>query len=912
MGRKLRTEQIGIFPGNRPDRFSERDMIVSREMAKRAGLPDPRYSTSNYENLGNRELPIFNKKEQIKRMIRDSPISMLEGPTGSGKSTQIGQYALEMGYEKIVYLEGTIILANNLADRLAFELTEQVGTEDAAKLVGAHHSERTDGIGRRIEVMTPDTFIRAFHDFDQFEDEPFLVVGDEIHRKDFATELGVSIMARQLEDHPKWRLALVSATIDAAAIQDAYASKMGREVPSVAVEGRPYDLAIIELPELTASEAYMRYGRDHQKTQIFVAGKQEIKDTSNDIRNVVGGNILITPLHAKLPRRDVLRATNSVLAPGQRQVIPSTNAGESGITIPGETLVITDGVVRRPDLDLDGTPGLFKQYAARDEMIQAGGRAGRDVEGGKMLIVRPDDQDFEFRPLDERRVHAPAQIYHTNISTNVLAVTVLGFDFYQQNKWLINSVDDSRVSQAYETLYRLQAIDKLNHPTELGKYMAKFPLRPEFSRCIAEAVHDHADAAILYQLAAIVSSVEAGGLPYFEKGVGEKWRKDIRESTGDDYIAQLDMFLATRSSFDGTDVDEIELTARNYDTKNVCKAHRSYDKICRVLGLDSSTLPGEPTDAQIAKIHEFLTAGLFDLAHRRREASGDHRGATYVRLRPSLLGGTERELSSRGTYRGNDELVIGMPRRYEKHVNGELREFSVIENVAPTTKQNIAKYALWLAERSPLSPRVVGGRIVETDQLLFGDVVLDTRKARNVAELAPKAKQLLVEAALNGSTQTIEQLKNIKTSIEWLVRRVPMNEIDDYFHDGVMTHEWLVEQVNAAVTTGVDSVYALDNNLRRYAVENDISIETWISDAKVKEILERSPSTVMVGSNNYQLYYTHGRPIINRFNLVDADALPDELQLADGREIYITHTLDKANAKHYPAITIKRYAESLD
>lgn len=889
-------------------------MIVSREMAKRAGLPDPREVANDYENLGNRNLPVFARKEQIKRMIRDSPISMIEGPTGSGKSTQVGQYALEMGYKKIIYLEGRVLLADNLADRLIEELSDQVGAEEAEQLVGVRHSERSTGSGRRLEVMTPDTFIRVFHDLDYLNDEPMLVIGDEIHEKDFATELGVAVVAQRLERNPKWRLTLMSATIDAEAIQRAYSDKLGREVPSVSVEGRPYSLDIIEMPELTASEAYARYGRDHRKTQVFVAGKQEIKDTANDIRSVASGNILITPLHAKLPRYEILKATHAELAEGQRQVIPSTNAGQSGITIPGQTLVISDGVVRRPDLDLDGTPGLFKTYAARDEMIQAGGRAGRDVAGGTMLIVRPDDADFEFRSLGERRAHAPAQIYHTNISSNVLAVAVAGYDFYKLNKWLINDVKDERVAEAYETLYRLRAIDKMNQPTEIGRYMSKFPLRPEFSRSIVEAVRQHADSRILLQLAAMVSAVEVGGLPYFEKGVGEKWREDVRKSSGDDFVAQLDMFIATRSNYNGSQVDEVALTVRNYDVKNVYKAHKSFDKIRRVLGFTEDVLPDAPTDEEVVKIHEYLTAGLFDLAHRRLEprSGNGHRDASYVRLRPSQLGKTERELSARGTYRGNDELVIGMPRRYEKHVGGSLKEFSVIENVAPTTIGNIAKYALWLAERSPLPPKIIGGRISGDDELRFGDAILDIRKTHRAPELSSEARKLLAEASLNSSTQTIEQLKNIKASLEWLVRRTPSGMVNSYFPDGVLTQDWLVERVDAAITPGVESIYDVDNNLRRYVVENNITIETWISDEKVGDILERSPASIAVGSSDYQLYYTHGLPIINRFNLFDADTLPDNLQLPDGREILITHTLGKTDTKHYPAAVIKRYAESLD
>ncbi len=909
MGRKLRADQLGVFPGVRPDRFFERDRVVSREMAKRAGLPTPGELEDAYQNLGNRDLPIFAKKEQIQHMVRDNPISMLEGDTGSGKSTQLGQYALEMGYKKIIYLESRVLLADNLADRIEQELSNQIGPDEGHDLIGVRHSERSTGRGKRIEVMTPDTFIRVFNELNEYTDDPVLVIGDEIHEKDFATELGVAAMAQHLDDHPKWRLALVSATLDADAIQLAYSKQLGHDVPIVSVNGRPYDLSIIEEPELTATQAYKKYGGEHRKTQIFVAGKQEIKDTTSELLDMRLGRVRITPLHAKLSRAAIQQATHAELDANEKQIIPSTNAGQSGITIPGQTLVIADGVVRRPDLDLDGVEGLFKAYAARDEMIQAGGRAGRDVDGGVMVVVKPDDQDFEFLSLADRRAHSPAQIYHTNISRNVLAVTVQGFNFHDLNKWLINSVNDNRISEAYDMLYRLGAIDEYNKPTELGIEMSRLPLRPEFSRSIIEAFQNSDDKEVVYQLVAMASAVEAGGMPYFEKGVGEAWRADIRESTTDDFVAQLDMFKATRQYFDGTDVDEAALEAKNYDMKNVRRAHRGYDKILHALGLPADTLPSDPTDEQLERIRMYLTAGFFDLAHRRVAPDSQSREANYINLR---LGGKRRELSDRGTYRGNDRLVIGMPRRFEKRVSGELQEFSVIENVAPTTVQNIAKYAIWLADRRPLRAQIINGRVEQSDELVFGDIVLGVEPSRKTIKLDEQARVDLRDAAFKKPTQTVEQLTKIKHDLEWLARRIPEVELADYFPEGILTQDWLLEKIDSVIFDGTESIFTLDNSLRDFVIKEDITIETWISAEKIDEIIERSPEFIKLeNGQSYDLYFTHGQPVIQRFNLRDADYLPDILRLNDGREVLITYQIGR-DARQHHAYEIKAYAYELD
>jgi len=62
VGRKIRDQLLGVFPGSPPDRYAERDRVVGRALAVRAGLPEPERRPRMYENLGNRELPVYKKK----------------------------------------------------------------------------------------------------------------------------------------------------------------------------------------------------------------------------------------------------------------------------------------------------------------------------------------------------------------------------------------------------------------------------------------------------------------------------------------------------------------------------------------------------------------------------------------------------------------------------------------------------------------------------------------------------------------------------------------------------------------------------------------------------------------------------------------------------------------------------------
>lgn len=921
MGRKLRTPEIGIFPVKPEQRFAERNRVVARAMAVRAGLPDPEKRPAELANLGDRNLPAWRKKSEIQNMIRDNQLSMLEGPTGSGKSSQLSQYALEMGY-RVIYFEPRILTADSVADRLIYELDQQLGIGGGKSLVGVRHSDRSEGHGNAAQFMTPDTALRIWSEIEQYADEPVLFVADEIHEKNFPMELAFAKVGSALESHPKWRMCAVSATLESEPIRRVGERQLGRPVPLTSIEGRPHAYEWIDEPELTTTEAYEKYRSAHTKAQLFTAGKEEIGDITDKIEAKKYPKTRVTPLHAKQTRLKNRQATNAQLLPGEKQVIPSTNAGTSGITIPGQTLVVSDGTVRRQDLDPDGVTGLFKRECSQDELIQQAGRAGRDVEGGLFVLARPgEDSGFEFKPLHERDEHAPAEIYHTNIAQNVLAITALGDNFYDLNKWLPNDVDTKRIIEAYEVLYRLGAIDEKNQITEIGERMNRLPLRPEFSRAIVAAQIGKASPDQLRRLIAMVSAINEGGLPYFEHGISTNWRDDIRGVTKDDYAAQLDMFIATRSYRD----DEKKLEEHNYDVKQTPKAHKTFDKICKRLGIENDT-PLYPEADDVGRLYEYLATGLFDFAHEKTEVAGSQR-PHYVSIF-GTTGDTPRALSDRGTYNGGDNLVIGLPRRFEKRVKGEPKEQSTIEHVIPTTPEILAKAALWLAERVPSEQKIVGGQLVSQSDVMLGAVRLGSETTKQGIMHTAETRRLLREAAFAKPTQALSELIEIKKELEGLVRLTPPEKLDEYFPDGIMTDDWLVEKINHAIDGSVDNIFMLDNNLRRMIIDGQIDLATWVKPDVAAAIVDAAPEYIsLANGQQYNLYYTHGQPVINGFNLRDADALPDELLLPDGREVLINFTIPPkimlvngteiyspyvSDTKMHTAAAIKEYADSLE
>ena len=115
-----------------------------------------------WHDFGNKELPIERYRHDIMKMIATNRISLLAGETGSGKSTQLAQYALEMGYDRIVYLQPRRVTTDAITERIEAELGgqfEERGIDMPEHLVGMAHSERStlrpDSV---IQVMTSAVF----------------------------------------------------------------------------------------------------------------------------------------------------------------------------------------------------------------------------------------------------------------------------------------------------------------------------------------------------------------------------------------------------------------------------------------------------------------------------------------------------------------------------------------------------------------------------------------------------------------------------------------------------------------------------------------------------------------------------------------------------------------------------------
>lgn len=728
---------------------------------------------SEYD-LGNKELPAYKNKREIIDTVGENRISLLTGPTGSGKSTQLAQYLLEAGYDRIVYLQPRRINVDNISDRIQHELTEQLG-DKARGLVGIAHSERvTLNDDTPIQIMTAGTFTKKIPELSKlWANERVVVVPDEMHENNIEMEFASAYAVRQVEANENWRVVFASATPDKKIAKGTYEVVNGGDIPTIEIEGRPHELKMVEEPNMDIVNSYHEHNAGIAKSMIFVDGKRAIKDTISELRRSMSteevARTRFFKLHAKISERAKEEIFNMELSPGEKAIIVSTSAGQSGITIPGLGLVITSGLTKSPELDHEGAPGLPARLCTQAEIIQQGGRAGRDIGGGVCVLARPlgfdrtrnaKDELYDFVPLCDREPDMPPEIYSSNISRNVLAASAMGEDFFELNNYLKNSVSPGSIHEAYDVLNKLGAVDEHDQVTDIGRTMDIYPLRPELARAIAEVGVGKSLNLQVYTLA-IAAAIEAGGLADFDNG-GNNWQKSLRITTDDDFIAQLDMMLATRERYYGYGVDEVSLMKDDFDFKNVYRAHRQFDKMCRIIGLDPRDIeiPYPIADEEEELRNIFLT-GMADLIYRK---TATVKGAGKYKNVWGYDDAIEREISDRSLLKRMGQsavgIVVGYPRWYVK-ANGEQKD--ILEMSFATSSDQIRRILGHLGSKN-LQAVVRGGNLVRRGTLSLGSLSLGEVKLYNSPATSDKDLNSLVEVLVRSDTPAVLALRDLGES----------------------------------------------------------------------------------------------------------------------------------------------------
>jgi pre-mRNA-splicing factor ATP-dependent RNA helicase DHX15/PRP43 len=457
--------------------------------------------SAHYFNLleTRRALPVYQFKEELLKVFAEHQVVVVEGETGSGKTTQIPQFLLASdvvipGKTAIACTQPRRVAATSIAERVAEEMDVPLGEEVGytIRFEDVSHPQKTvlkfvtDGMLLR-EAMT-DPMLKRYA----------VIVLDEAHERTIATDVLMGLLKEVLpartkgSPHGELKVVLMSATLDAEKFQEFFDG-----APLLKVPGRtfPVEIFYTKEPEANYVEAAVRtviHIHEHEEPGdilLFLTGEQEIEQACDEIRekaNALGkdvGELVVYPLYSSLPpqqqRKIFSRAPGPRVVGGPlgRKVVISTNIAETSLTIDGIVYVVDPGFSKQkiynPRVRVES---LLVSPISQASAKQRAGRAGR-TRPGKCYRLYTEQSYHELLTATY------PEILRSQVSNVVLTLKKLGIDNLVQFDW-VDAPAAETLMRALESLNYLGAMDDEGALTELGYQMSELPLDPQLAKLI--------------------------------------------------------------------------------------------------------------------------------------------------------------------------------------------------------------------------------------------------------------------------------------------------------------------------------------------------------------------------------------------------------------------------------------------
>jgi len=442
------------------------------------------------------DLPVSARRDDILDALQKNRVLILCGETGSGKTTQIPKMCMEAGVRPgklIGCTQPRRIAARAVATRIAQELGGELGG------VVGYKVRFTDKVRHdtAIKVMT-DGILLAESQGDPLLSRYDTIIIDEAHERSLNIDFLLGYLKTLVEKRTDLRVVITSATIDA----ERFSQHFGG-APVIEVSGRTYPVEVRWRPIERDEPAMPAKGEREKKDKdapdqiaaildatdelarlgsgdilVFLPGEREIRDTAEALRKHHPPGTEILPLFSRLS----VAEQDAIFKPSNqsRRIVLATNVAETSLTVPGIRYVIDPGTAR------------VKRYSARNKVEQLliekvsqasanqrAGRCGRVADG--VCIRLYDEADFGNRP----RFTDP-ELLRSSLAGVILRMKtlglgdVVGFPF-------IDPPSTRLVSDGYQLLAELHALDEQGRLTDIGKKLGKLPLDPRIARMLLAA-----------------------------------------------------------------------------------------------------------------------------------------------------------------------------------------------------------------------------------------------------------------------------------------------------------------------------------------------------------------------------------------------------------------------------------------
>ena len=584
---------------------------------RRRALPRPGYDP---------DLPITARREEIVAAIRQHPVVVIAGETGSGKSTQLPKMALEAGRG----LRGLIgctqprrIAARSVARRVAEELGSELGAAVGYQVRFADRSSEAS----YIKFMTDGILLAEIHSDRRLERYDTLII-DEAHERGLNIDFLLGYVKQLLSRRTDLKVLITSATIDT----QAFSHHFG-DAPVITVEGRGHPVTIEyqapaegEALDRQLLRAVARASRIDARGDIlvFLPGEHEIFQASKALKRAALPHTEVLPLYARLPSA----AQDRIFQPhAGRRIVLATNVAETSLTVPGTRFVIDSGLAR------------VSRYASHSKVLrlpvelvsqasakQRAGRCGRIGPGTCIRLYGEDD--FVARPE-----YTEPEIQRSGLVGVVLEMLALGLGDPEDFPF-IDPPPRKLINEAWNLLAELQAVDAEHRLTAIGRTLAALPVDPRHGRMLIEAAERGVLAEVIVLVAAL-SLQDPRERPPEQTQAADQAHAEFRVP-GSDFLSLLKLWQWWQRLRREASRNQADKQARARFL-NALRLHEWGQLVAQLRELARATgwtlaAPGEVDQARADRIHQALLAGLLSQVGQHLE-DGDYSGARGHRFR---------------------------------------------------------------------------------------------------------------------------------------------------------------------------------------------------------------------------------------------------------------------------------------